>query len=73
MNWAEGEGRLGEVAPALLAQRSLTDAQIEALLAERSQARRARDFARSDAIRDELTHKGVVIEDGKDGVRWRRR
>ncbi len=73
LSWADCEGRLSEAPAELLAQRSLTDAQIEALLAERREARRARDFARSDAIRDELTHKGIVIEDGKDGVRWHRR
>ena len=70
--WAECEGRLNEVPAALLAQRSLTDAQIEARIDERREARRSRNFARSDAIRDELLHKGILIEDSKDGVRWRR-
>ncbi len=73
LDWAACEGRLQEAPPELLAQRSLTDVQIEALLAERQEARRARDFARSDAVRDELAHKGIVIEDGKDGVRWHRK
>ncbi len=71
--WAECEGRLGEAPAALLAQRGLSDARVNALLEERKEARRARNFARSDAIRDELTAKGIVIEDGKDGVRWRRK
>ncbi len=71
--WAECEGRLGEAPETLLAQRLLSDAEIEALLAERKQARHSRDFARSDAIRDELLTKGISIEDGKDGVRWRRK
>ncbi len=71
--WAEGAGRLDEAPEALLAQRGLSDAAIETLVAERQAARRARNFARSDAIRDELLGKGVVLEDGKDGVRWRRR
>ncbi len=71
--WAECEGRLDEAPEALLAQRLLTDAQIQASVEERNQARRARDFARGDAIRDELLHKGIVLEDSKDGVRWRRK
>ncbi len=71
--WAECEGRLGQAPEALLAQRSLTDARIEALLEERAEARQKRDFRRSDAIRDELTAKSIVIEDGKGGVRWHRK
>ncbi len=47
-------------------------AQIEALLEERQQARKARDFARADAIRDQLQSQGVVIEDGPQGTSWRR-
>ena len=45
---------------------------IEALLVERAEARRNRDFARADAIRDNLAAQGVVIEDGPDGAAWRR-
>jgi cysteinyl-tRNA synthetase len=44
--------------------------QVEALLTERSEARARRDFARSDAIRDQLKGLGVVLEDGPDGTRW---
>jgi cysteinyl-tRNA synthetase len=51
----------------------LGDAAIEALVEERAQAKKARNFARADAIRAELTAKGVVIEDSKDGVRWKRK
>jgi cysteinyl-tRNA synthetase len=47
-------------------------AQIEALIAERKAARANRDFARSDAIRDELKGRGILLEDGPDGTRWRR-
>ncbi len=71
--WAECEGRLREAPAELLARRALTDERIEALVAERNEARRAREFARSDAIRNELAAKGVILEDGKDAVRWRRR
>ena len=49
------------------------DASIEALVEEREEARRQRDFARSDEIRDELAEKGIVLEDTKDGVRWKRK
>jgi cysteinyl-tRNA synthetase len=50
---------------------SLSHAEIDALIQERIAARKARDFARSDAIRDQLTAIGVLVEDGADGVRWR--
>jgi cysteinyl-tRNA synthetase len=71
--WAEAEGRIGEASPELVAQMGLSDAEIEALVAERTQAKKARNFARADAIRVELTAKGVVIEDSKEGVRWKRK
>ena len=71
--WAEKEGRIADVAPELLAQQSLTDDAIDALLAERDQAKKRRDFARADQIRKELTEKGIIIEDSKDGVRWKRK
>ena len=45
-------------------------ARVEALLEERRAARAAKDFARADAIRAELTAMGVVIEDGAQGTRW---
>ena len=45
---------------------------IEALVEQRDAARDARDFARADAIRDELAAAGVQLEDGRDGTRWRR-
>jgi cysteinyl-tRNA synthetase len=44
---------------------------VERLIAEREEARTARDFARADRIRDELRGRGVVLEDSRDGVRWR--
>ncbi len=52
---------------------SSLDAEIEALVNERQEARKTRNFARSDEIRDELAAKGIILEDTKDGVRWKRR
>jgi cysteinyl-tRNA synthetase len=73
VEWAEKEGRASEVAPELLAQQSLSDEAVNALLAERDQSKKRRDFARADQIRRELTEKGIIIEDSKDGVRWKRK
>jgi cysteinyl-tRNA synthetase len=73
LEWAEREGRLEEASPEVRAQLSLSDAQIEALIEERNQARRSRNFARADAIRKELLEKGIILEDSKDGVRWKRK
>jgi cysteinyl-tRNA synthetase len=44
---------------------------VERLLAERAEARKRRDFVESDRIRDELAARGVVIEDGPQGARWK--
>ena len=71
--WAEQAGRLGDVAPGLLARQGLTDETIDAQVAERDVAKKRRDFARADQIRNELAEKGVVLEDSKDGVRWKRK
>ena len=53
-------------------QEQMLDADIEALIEERQQARKNRDFARADEIRDELLAKGIVLEDTREGVRWKR-
>jgi cysteinyl-tRNA synthetase len=52
---------------------ALTDAEIETRIAERTQAKRSRDFERADRIRRELTEEGVILEDTRDGVRWKRK
>lgn len=52
---------------------TLTDEEVEALVRERTEAKKARDFARADRIRAELLERGVVVEDTRDGVRWKRK
>ncbi len=74
--WAEAEGRMDEVAPEVLEKfgaNSLSDADIDALVAERALAKKQRNFARADALRNELLERGIVLEDSKDGVRWKRK
>lgn len=51
----------------------ILDDEIESLIAQRQDARRNRNFARSDEIRDLLAEKGIILEDTKDGVRWKRK
>ncbi len=48
------------------------DSRIQAIVDERNAAKKARDFARADALRDELAREGVLLEDTAQGVRWRR-
>jgi len=55
------------------AQRELPDEEIQALIDERQEARHRRNFARADEIRNELADRGIVLEDTKDGVRWKKR
>ena len=71
--WAEAEGRIAEADPSLVATLALSDGDIDALVAERTQAKKTRNFARADAIRNDLLAKGILIEDSKDGVRWKRK
>jgi cysteinyl-tRNA synthetase len=73
IDWAQKAGRMNDVSEELIARQALTDERIEILLVQRSEAKKARNFKLADSIRDGLTFRGVVIEDSKDGVRWRRR
>ena len=50
----------------------MLDSEIESLIAERQEARKARNFARADEIRDILTQKGIILEDTREGVKWKR-
>lgn len=62
-----------QVLEATLAAGAKSDADIQALVDARTTAKKARDFKRADAIRDELAADGIVLEDTKDGVRWKRK
>jgi cysteinyl-tRNA synthetase len=54
-------------------QREMLDSEIQSLIDERQEARHRRDFARADQIRDDLANRGIILEDTKDGVRWKRK
>ena len=73
IDWARSEGREASIAPELLSNLSLSDEDIERLIAERNDARKRRNFARGDAIRNELLEKGILLEDTKTGVTWKRK
>jgi cysteinyl-tRNA synthetase len=51
----------------------LSDAAVEALIQERDAAKKAKNFARADQIRQELLGQGIILEDTKSGVRWKRK
>ena len=51
----------------------MLDDEIQKLIDQRQEARHRRDFHRADEIRDELTQRGITLEDTKDGVRWKRK
>lgn len=53
-------------------EEEMLDADIEALIAERTAAKKAKDFAKADAIRNELLEKGIILEDTREGVKWKR-
>lgn len=53
-------------------QEEMLDEEIEALIQERQEARKAKNFARADEIRDILSDKGIILEDTREGVKWKR-
>jgi cysteinyl-tRNA synthetase len=70
MEWARSHGILKDSdVPA----EGMSDAEVNRLIEERNAAKKARDFAKSDAIRKQLAEAGVILEDTKDGVRWKRK
>src|SRR5712692_5764644 len=76
VDWAKTEGRdkdIGDELREAVQASQLSDADIEKKIAEMEASRRSRNFKISDALRTELTTAGIVIENTKDGVRWRRK
>jgi cysteinyl-tRNA synthetase len=76
LDWARAEGREKDISPELLeiaGSAQLGDEQVNRKLAEMEAARKARNFKASDALRAELTAEGIIVENTKEGVRWRRK
>ncbi len=76
LDWARAEGREKEISPELMefaGSAQLTDEQVNQKLAQMEAARKARNFKASDALRAGLTAAGIIVENTKDGVRWRRK
>jgi cysteinyl-tRNA synthetase len=76
VEWAEAEGigdKISAETRELAKAAALTDAQVEVLVAKNTAARQAKDFKTSDAIRNQLAEQGVILENTKDGVRWKRK
>jgi len=76
LEWAKAQGREKDISAQLLelvGAAALSDAEVDRKIAEMNQARGARNFKVSDAIRAELTAAGIIVENTKDGVRWRRK
>jgi cysteinyl-tRNA synthetase len=76
VDWARAEALEDKISPEALEMAksaALSDEQVEVLVAKHSAARKTRDFKTSDAVRDELLAQGIVLENTKDGVRWKRK
>ncbi len=75
-DWAKAEGREKDISPALVEiarSAELSDEAVEQKIQKMNAARAARDFKTSDALRAELIAAGILVENTKDGVRWRRK
>jgi cysteinyl-tRNA synthetase len=70
MEWARAHGVAIEAGTSAS---EMSDEEVNRLIEERNAAKKARDFARSDAIRKQLAEAGIVVEDTKDGIRWKRK
>ena len=70
---AQAAKAAGDAAPyAVIGEGDASDPEIEALARARGEAKRARDFQKADAIREQLKELGVLLEDIPNGVKWRR-
>jgi cysteinyl-tRNA synthetase len=69
-DWARAEGKLDK---SVVTEPTLSDSTVEQLIEQRQQARKGRDFAKADAVRKQLADAGIVLEDTKDGLRWKRK
>ena len=70
MEWARDHGIVKD---SEVPADAMPDDEVNRLIEERNAAKKARDFARSDAIRKQLSDAGIVVEDTKDGIRWKRK
>ncbi|MGA9528940.1 MAG: cysteine--tRNA ligase [Terriglobales bacterium] len=76
LDWAKAEGREKDISPELeelAGSAQLADEQINQKISEMEAARKSRNFKASDALRAELTGAGIIVENTKEGVRWRRK
>jgi len=76
VEWAKAEGREADISSELndaVGAHQLSDADIEKKIADMEAARKSRDFKISDTLRAELTTAGILVENTKEGVRWRRK
>jgi len=72
LQWFDEVDKRLAIVPAL-EQLVAADVEIETLVAQRNQARRERNFAESDRLRKELLDRGILIEDTREGTKWRRK
>jgi len=76
VEWAEAESRADKITPQareIAATAGTSDAEIDSLIAEMQEARKAKNYARGDEIRTQLNQMGIIVEVTKDGARWRRK
>jgi cysteinyl-tRNA synthetase len=64
--------KLANVLGILTKKDEILDEEIQKLIEDRNEARRNKDFAKADQIRDDLLEQGIVLEDTRDGVKWKR-
>jgi cysteinyl-tRNA synthetase len=76
VEWADSDGLADKVSPQareIAGAAGTSDAQIDTLVKEMQDARKAKNFARGDQLRNELNQMGIIVEVTKDGARWRRK